>query len=137
LGCRPASPGRNYKDALAITNSGPIVKTYPMVGARVRFGEAPPRGMRMCPDPPPNPTGRSPKSHLPSDYCQRTLSGGVDYAGTVVESRDAGFRPGDAVVMNGWGAGEVHWGGYSQYMRPACPGARTSRSMKQKVRGSS
>lgn len=36
---------------------------------------------------------------------------GIDLAGTVEESSHAGFKPGDAVVLNGWGVGETHWGG--------------------------
>ena len=32
-------------------------------------------------------------------------------AGTVEESSHADFKPGDQVVLNGWGVGEVHWGG--------------------------
>ncbi|NCF10407.1 MAG: acryloyl-CoA reductase [Gammaproteobacteria bacterium] len=36
---------------------------------------------------------------------------GIDLAGTVEESSHADFKPGDQVVLNGWGVGEVHWGG--------------------------
>ena len=57
----------NYKDALAITNRGPVVRRWPMVV-------------------------------------------GVDGAGTVLESRHAGWRAGDKVVLNGWGVGEAHTG---------------------------
>jgi acrylyl-CoA reductase (NADPH) len=39
---------------------------------------------------------------------------GVDLAGTVVESRSAGFKPGDQVILNGWSVGERYWGGYAQ-----------------------
>jgi len=35
---------------------------------------------------------------------------GIDGAGTVLESRHPDWRPGDAVVLNGWGVGETHWG---------------------------
>ena len=42
---------------------------------------------------------------------------GIDIAGTVEESRHADFTPGDRVVLNGWGVGEVHWGGLAQYAR--------------------
>jgi acrylyl-CoA reductase (NADPH) len=35
---------------------------------------------------------------------------GIDGAGTVERSDHAGFRPGDRVVLNGWGVGESHWG---------------------------
>jgi acrylyl-CoA reductase (NADPH) len=36
---------------------------------------------------------------------------GIDFAGRVKESSHPGFRPGDAVLLNGWGVGETHWGG--------------------------
>lgn len=61
----------NYKDALAITGKGPVVRKFPM---------AP----------------------------------GIDFAGRVEASNSPGFRPGDAVVLNGWGVGETHWGGLAQ-----------------------
>lgn len=64
----------NYKDALAITGAGPIVRSFPMVP-------------------------------------------GVDYAGTVLESSDPAFKPGDQVVLNGWGVGEKHWGGLAAKAR--------------------
>lgn len=64
----------NYKDALAITGKGPIVKSWPMIP-------------------------------------------GIDFAGTVVESRSADFRPGDKVLLNGWGVGEKHWGGLAELAR--------------------
>ena len=62
----------NYKDALAITGTSPVVRKFPMVP-------------------------------------------GIDFAGTVERSTDARFKPGDSVVLNGWGAGETGWGGLSQY----------------------
>ena len=64
----------NYKDALAITNKGPIVRKFPMVP-------------------------------------------GVDLAGTVQSSSDPDFKPGDQVLLNGWGVGEGHWGGLAQLAR--------------------
>ncbi|NHN88332.1 acrylyl-CoA reductase (NADPH) [Acetobacter conturbans] len=64
----------NYKDALAITGKGPIVKSWPMVP-------------------------------------------GIDFSGTVVESRTPDFRPGDKVLLNGWGVGEKHWGGLAGLAR--------------------
>jgi acrylyl-CoA reductase (NADPH) len=64
----------NYKDGLAITGAGPVVRQFPMVP-------------------------------------------GVDFAGRVGESSDARFKPGDAVVLNGWGVGEVHWGGLAERAR--------------------
>jgi len=42
---------------------------------------------------------------------------GVDFAGTVLESSHARYKPGDAVVLTGWRVGEVHWGGYAQQAR--------------------
>ena len=35
---------------------------------------------------------------------------GIDGAGEVVESSHAAFKPGDRVLVNGWGVGESHWG---------------------------
>ncbi|MFJ5296078.1 MDR family oxidoreductase [Pseudomonas sp. NPDC088368] len=64
----------NYKDALAITGKGPIVRQFPMVP-------------------------------------------GVDLAGIVEDSSDPDFKSGDAVVLNGWGVGEGHWGGLAQVAR--------------------
>jgi len=64
----------NFKDALAVTNRGKIVRRFPMVP-------------------------------------------GIDFSGTVVESRSSQFKPGDPVVLTGWGAGEDHWGGLSQFAR--------------------
>ena len=61
----------NYKDALAITGSSPVVRSFPMVP-------------------------------------------GIDFAGIVTESRHADYKPGDRVVLNGWGVGEKHWGGLSK-----------------------
>lgn len=42
---------------------------------------------------------------------------GIDAAGEVVASDHADFKPGDAVILNGWGVGEVHWGGYAEKAR--------------------
>ena len=39
---------------------------------------------------------------------------GIDLAGTVEHSADARYRPGDRVLLNGWGVGETHWGGLAQ-----------------------
>jgi acrylyl-CoA reductase (NADPH) len=38
---------------------------------------------------------------------------GVDFSGTVSASSHAEFKPGDKVVLNGWGVGESHHGGYA------------------------
>lgn len=42
---------------------------------------------------------------------------GIDFAGTVAESSHADFKPGDAVVLNGFGLSETHYGGYSELAR--------------------
>ncbi|HEY5007747.1 MAG TPA: MDR family oxidoreductase [Caulobacteraceae bacterium] len=42
---------------------------------------------------------------------------GIDFAGVVETSTHAGFKPGDRVVLNGWGVGETHHGGYAQRAR--------------------
>jgi acrylyl-CoA reductase (NADPH) len=42
---------------------------------------------------------------------------GIDFAGTVADSSDARYRVGDAVLLNGWGVGESHWGGLAQQAR--------------------
>ena len=42
---------------------------------------------------------------------------GIDFAGTVEESSDARYKPGDRVVLTGWRVGEAHWGGYAQKAR--------------------
>ena len=57
----------NYKDALAITNKSPIVRSWPMIA-------------------------------------------GIDGAGTVLDSVHPGWKPGDRVVLNGFGVGELHKG---------------------------
>jgi acrylyl-CoA reductase (NADPH) len=36
---------------------------------------------------------------------------GIDFAGVVEESADPRYKTGDAVLLNGWGVGENHWGG--------------------------
>ena len=64
----------NYKDGLAITGAGRIVRAWPMVP-------------------------------------------GIDLAGAVLESASPDYRPGDAVVLTGWGVGERYWGGHSQRQR--------------------
>ena len=64
----------NYKDALAITGQGPVVRKFPMVP-------------------------------------------GIDLAGVVEASCHPDYQPGDAVLLNGWGVGESHWGGLAQQAR--------------------
>jgi len=41
------------------------------------------------------------------------LTPGIDFAGVVESSQHLGFAPGDKVVLNGWGVGETHHGGYA------------------------
>ena len=42
---------------------------------------------------------------------------GIDFAGTVRESLDSRYAPGDAVVLTGWRVGETRWGGYAERAR--------------------
>ncbi|RMG36790.1 MAG: oxidoreductase [Gammaproteobacteria bacterium] len=64
----------NYKDGLAITGKGKVVRNFPMVP-------------------------------------------GIDLAGRVRHSESPDYRPGDPVILTGWGVGERYWGGYSQRQR--------------------
>lgn len=64
----------NYKDGLAITGKGPVVRKFPMVP-------------------------------------------GIDLVGTVEETSHPSYKVGDAVLLNGWGVGEGHWGGLAQKAR--------------------
>ncbi|MEL7465935.1 MAG: MDR family oxidoreductase [Pseudomonadota bacterium] len=61
---------------------------------------------------------------------------GIDYAGTVSESSDDRYKPGDKVVLTGWRVGEVMWGGYAQkarvsadYLVPLPEGLTTKQAM--------
>jgi acrylyl-CoA reductase (NADPH) len=45
------------------------------------------------------------------------LTPGIDFSGTVLNSEHASFSTGDQVVLNGFGVGEVHSGGYAQKAR--------------------
>lgn len=42
---------------------------------------------------------------------------GVDLVGTVEASSNPEFKPGDAVILNGWGLGETHLGAYAEKVR--------------------
>lgn len=62
---------------------------------------------------------------------------GIDFAGTVESSTHASFAPGDKVVLNGYGVGEGHDGGFAQKARvsgdwlvplPRSPRGRPQRS---------
>jgi acrylyl-CoA reductase (NADPH) len=61
---------------------------------------------------------------------------GIDFAGRVIASAHPDWRPGDAVVLTGWGVGERQWGGYAQRARvkgdwlvPLPEGWRTEHAM--------
>lgn len=56
-------------------------------------------------------TGRIPLiSHFP-------MVPGIDFAGTVESSDHPDWKPGDKVLLNGYGLGERHWGGLAQRAR--------------------
>jgi len=42
---------------------------------------------------------------------------GIDFAGRVESSEHPDFKPGDLVILNGWGTGETHLGAYAQKAR--------------------
>jgi len=42
---------------------------------------------------------------------------GIDLTGEVIKSSSPDFKPGDLVLLNGWGVGESHWGGLAQEAR--------------------
>ncbi|MFT4097111.1 MAG: MDR family oxidoreductase [Rhodoblastus sp.] len=42
---------------------------------------------------------------------------GIDFAGVVSASSNPNFKEGDKVILNGWGVGETHMGGYAQKAR--------------------
>jgi acrylyl-CoA reductase (NADPH) len=42
---------------------------------------------------------------------------GIDFAGTVTRSSHQKWKPGDKVVLNGWGVGEQHHGGFAERAR--------------------
>ncbi|GEM82302.1 MDR family oxidoreductase [Meiothermus hypogaeus] len=71
---RVAYSSLNYKDGLAITGAGKVIRSFPMVP-------------------------------------------GIDLAGTVLESASPDYKPGDAVILTGWGVGERHWGGLAELAR--------------------
>ncbi len=61
---------------------------------------------------------------------------GIDFAGTVVESSHAVIKPGDKVVLKGWGVGETHHGGYAglarvkgEWLLPVPHGMTTAETM--------
>src|SRR5689334_19527944 len=42
---------------------------------------------------------------------------GIDFAGEVESSSHPDWKPGDAVILNGWGLGETHLGAYAEKAR--------------------
>ena len=42
---------------------------------------------------------------------------GIDFAGEVETSSNPNWKPGDKVILNGWGLGETHLGGYAERAR--------------------
>ena len=71
---RTAYSSINYKDALAITGAGKVIRRFPCIA-------------------------------------------GIDGCGTVVESTDARFKPGDEVIATSYDIGVAHDGGLSGVMR--------------------
>jgi putative YhdH/YhfP family quinone oxidoreductase len=71
---RVAYSSVNYKDALAATGAGRIIRRFPCIG-------------------------------------------GIDLSGTVVESSDARFQKGDAVIATSYDIGVAHDGGFAEYAR--------------------
>ena len=64
------------------------------------------------------------------------LTPGIDFSGTVLESEHADFKAGDQVILNGFGVGEAHSGGFAQKARvsgdwlvPVPDGLDTRRAM--------
>jgi acrylyl-CoA reductase (NADPH) len=62
------------------------------------------------------------------------LVAGIDFAGTVEASDDARFKPGDAVLLNGWGVGESHSGGLAQRARSRPTGCCRCRPAERRAR---
>jgi len=71
---RPEWSTVNYKDGLAVTGKGPVVRRFPMIA-------------------------------------------GIDTAAVVEASAHTAWKPGDKVVLNGWGCGETHLGFYAEKAR--------------------
>jgi acrylyl-CoA reductase (NADPH) len=42
---------------------------------------------------------------------------GIDFSGTVIESKNTKFKNGDEVILTGWRVGEIYFGGYSQFAK--------------------
>ncbi|MEX1078265.1 MAG: MDR family oxidoreductase [Homoserinimonas sp.] len=56
-------------------------------------------------------------SGRPGVIRQHPLIPGIDLVGTIADSDDERWRPGDRVVLNGWGVGETHNGGLAERAR--------------------
>lgn len=54
-------------------------------------------------------TGKSPVVR------QYPMVPGIDFSGVVERSSHPDYQPGDKVLVNGWGIGELHWGGLAEY----------------------
>jgi acrylyl-CoA reductase (NADPH) len=61
---------------------------------------------------------------------------GVDFAGTVLDSRDPRYAPGQKVLLGGWRVGEIWWGGFAEkacvkadWLVPLPPGLTTRQAM--------
>lgn len=64
------------------------------------------------------------------------MIGGIDLAGSVVASESENVHVGDEIVVTGWGLGEQHPGGYSQFARVPgmwCQRLPSSMSMRTSV----
>ena len=42
---------------------------------------------------------------------------GIDFSGSVEESKNNDYQPDEEVILTGWRVGEIYYGGYSQYAR--------------------
>ena len=42
---------------------------------------------------------------------------GIDFSGTVIESKNSKFKEGDDVILTGFRVGEIFYGGFSQYAK--------------------
>ncbi|MEY4092145.1 MAG: hypothetical protein RLZZ496_1327, partial [Pseudomonadota bacterium] len=56
----------------------------------------------------------SAKSAVPRKF---PMIAGIDFAGVVESSSHANFKSGDAVLLNGYGLSETHFGGYAEKAR--------------------
>ena len=56
-------------------------------------------------------------SRNPSVVKRWPLIPGVDFSGHVINSSNPNYKKGDKVILNGWGVGENHHGGFSKYAK--------------------